>query len=93
MASSCPLSVEIETPSGGDPFLLSSQSYPILWGGTPRDRAVTYLMPLRAKGHPGMWLFPAPPSLCTRARNRVESSLQGRAAWWGRRLHLPHPCP
>lgn len=33
--------------------------------GTPQDRAVMYLMPLRAKEHSGMWLFPAPPSLCT----------------------------
>lgn len=61
MASSCPLSVGLlETPSGG------SHLPPDGGGdGTPQDRAVMYLMPLRAKEHSGMWLFPAPPSLCT----------------------------
>lgn len=61
MASSCPLSVGLlETPSGGSHLPPDGAG-----DGTPQDRAVMYLMPLRAKEHSGMWLFPAPPSLCT----------------------------
>lgn len=81
---------------GGPPFPLSSWCPAGM--GHPGMGLSCAWFPYGAKGHAGMLLIPAPPSLRTDpgagwGGGVPKGPLQGRAAWRGRRPHLPRPCP